>query len=247
MTLDFYTQLDQRRRAWEPAIGSKEAVAPGAIPTLTRCLAARCLEIPVGQWVADGINRELKNLSPEAISLLQKNQADELKHDQVLTSAALTYDLLNPRIEAEANTIAQTWIDHPDHPIVKAAVLESSVFFVVLPILRLLGNTGLRTVSFDISNDETIHTATNRAVAKQLGYTMPTPSKITSLDLLRQQTIDWLLTDLVGPGKWYNRSTWRSSSDSLLYSGKAPNLVETKRARLIAPYEVDNRVIPKYY
>ena len=65
------------------------------------------------------------------------------------------------KAEAEAIRLRQAWVDHPDHTILKAMVAERSIFFVVLPLFRFLGDVGLRTVSADISRDEQIHVATN--------------------------------------------------------------------------------------
>ena len=67
-------------------------------------------------------------------------------------------------------------------------VAERSIFFVILPMFRFLGDVGLRTVSADISRDEQIHVATNSLVCRELGL-----NHSNSLDKLRKATASWLL------------------------------------------------------
>ena len=57
----------------------------------------------------------------------------------------------SPQFEKEAERIKNAWLELDGHPVLKAVVLERSVFFVLLPIFRFLGDTGLRTTSTDIS------------------------------------------------------------------------------------------------
>ena len=75
-----------------------------------------------------------------------------------------------------------------DHTICKAMVAERSVFFVILPFFRFLGDAGLRTVSADISRDEQIHVATN-SLGRELGLF----NYSNSLDKLRKATMNWML------------------------------------------------------
>ena len=48
------------------------------------------------------------------------------------------------------------------------------------------------------------------------------------------------------PNKYLNKKFWLDSSDRLMYEGKAPELVETKRARMPAFFEHANPNLPQY-
>ncbi len=241
MTTSFYAKLLQRKKSWTPTCGQRAPVAPGSEDTLGRALALRILEIPVGDWIAGVSRQELALLTPDAVTLLASNVEDEYKHDQALNLAHDTYQLTTPTMQADARTLTARWLSHPDHPIVKAAVLETSVFFVILPMMRFLGGPGLRTISGDISNDESIHVATNRQLAKELGYTWS-----PSLDRLREETVQWLVSDLDAPGNWGYPEVWIKSSRSLLEQGIAPDLEQTKSYVMPAFFEHRNDDLPMY-
>lgn len=238
---DFYTELYLKKKSWIPTCGSSDPVMPGSEQTIGRCLALRTLEIPVGEWIEEAKERELRRLPDSAIALLQSNIIDEHRHDEALNLAATANPLTNSSDDDEGHRIATEWINHPDHPIVKAGVIESSIFFVILPIFRMLGNPGLRVVSQDISTDEAIHVATNRYVAAQLGYTFS-----PSLNRLREETVNWLVETLDAPGKFGNKNLWIESSRSLLERGIAPNLTETKAFVMPAFFEHRNDNLPIY-
>ena len=85
--------------------------------------------------------------------LLLSNVVDEEKHDIALNYAAEAHKVPE-QFEKEAEKICKAWLELDRHPVLKAVVLERSVFFVLLPIFRFLGDTGLRTTSADISRDE---------------------------------------------------------------------------------------------
>ena len=122
-------------------------------------------------------------------------------------------------------------------------VAERAIFFVLLPFNRFNGDAGLRTVSADISRDEQIHVATNSLVCSELGLTW---SK--SLDKLRKATIQWIMEPLGRntEDKYLDRKFWTDSSDRLMYEGKAPELSQTKNARMPAFFEHANTNLPKY-
>ena len=69
------------------------------------------------------------------------------------------------------------------------------------------------------------------AVCRDLGLQV-TPE----LDKLRKATVSWMTQGLINKSneKWYDRNFWMDQSDSLLYTGKAEGLIETKRARMPA-------------
>jgi len=48
------------------------------------------------------------------------------------------------------------------------------------------------------------------------------------------------------PNKYINKKFWLDSSDRLMYEGRAPELVETKRARMPAFFEHANQNLPQY-
>ena len=101
----------------------------------------------------------------------------------------------------------------------------------------------MRTVSADISRDEQVHVATNSLVCRELGLDYS-----PSLDKLRKATINWVMQPLKAnnPHKYLNKKFWLDASDRLMYEGKAPELVETKRARMPAFFEHANQNLPQY-
>ena len=135
----------------------------------------------------------------------------------------------DPKAEAEALRLRAAWEAHPDHTILKALVAERAIFFVLLPFFRFNGDAGLRTVSADISRDEQVHVATNSLVCSELGLNFS-----PSLDKLRKATIAWVLEPLGRntQSKYLDKKFWLDASDRLMYEGKAPELSDTKRARM---------------
>ena len=122
-------------------------------------------------------------------------------------------------------------------------VAERSIFFVILPLFRFLGDAGLRTISADISRDEQIHVATNSLVCRELGL-----SHSSSLDKLRKATMQWMLEPLGTntSNRFLDKKFWADSSDRLMYEGKAPELSVTKSARMPAFFEHSNVNLPQY-
>jgi hypothetical protein len=100
----------------------------------------------------------------------------------------------------------------------------------------------MRTVSADISRDEQIHVAVNSLAHAELGYNIS-----PSLDKLRKATINWVMQPLGDHAdKYLNKKFWLDSSDRLMYEGKAPQLAETKAARMPAFFEHSNVNLPQY-
>jgi hypothetical protein len=231
-----YEKLISRKRKWTPVAVTGGPVADGTEDAISRCLALRCLEIPVGDFIKEASAKEI----PEhARKILSMNITDEENHDLALNYVAATFDV-DAKTTEEAQSIAKAWISHPDHPIVKAMVLERSIFFTILPFFRAFGNDGMRTTSADISRDEQIHVATNSLVCAELGLS-PSPS----LDKLRKATSQWLYLPLQGDKKLATKF-WTDSSDRLMYQGKAPELSFTRSARMPAFFEHNNVNLPKY-
>ena len=233
-----YEKLLNRKRKWTPVQTTKGKLKYGAEETIYRALAVRNMECPVGAFVSDSLS-EIPQASRE---LLESNIKDEDNHDLALGYIANALGV-DDKAEAEALRLRDAWIAHPDHTILKALVIERAIFFVLLPFFRFNGDAGLKTVSADISRDEQIHVATNSLVCMELGLT-PSPS----LDKLRKATINWIMQPLAvdHADKYLSKKFWTDASDRLMYEGKAPQLNETKAARMPAFFEHDNRNLPSY-
>jgi hypothetical protein len=234
-----YQKLLNRKRTWTPVQTTAGQLVEGAEETIYRALALRHMELPVG----DFINEALKNEVPAAsVGLLQSNIRDEEKHDLALGYIANALGV-DEKAESEAIRLRDAWIEHPDHTVLKAMVAERAIFFVLLPFFRFNGDAGLRTVSADISRDEQVHVATNSLVCRELGLSVS-----PSLDKLRKATINWVMQPLSGvdSNKYLNKKFWLDASDRLMYEGKAPELSDTKRARMPAFFEHANPNLPQY-
>lgn len=233
-----YQKLHSRKRTWTPVQTTAGKLAEGAEETIYRALAIRHMELPVGDFITE----TLKNEVPEmARDLLLSNVKDEQNHDLALGYIANAIGV-DEKAEQEAMRLRDAWVAHPDHTILKALVAERAIFFVLLPFFRFNGDAGLRTVSADISRDEQVHVATNSLVARELNLDWS-----PSLDKLRKATINWVLQPLGNsPNKYLNKKFWLDASDRLMYEGKAPELADTKRARMPAFFEHANPNLPQY-
>ena len=182
-----YDKLLNRKRTWTPVKPTKGEVKYGAEETIKRALAIRHMELPVGAFIKEGLE---KTVPDNARELLVDNVKDEERHDIAL-QYIVDANGEDTQSELEAKRIRDAWISHPDHTITKALVAERAIFFVLLPFFRFNGDPALRTVSADISRDEQIHVAANSLVCTELGLS-PSPS----LDKLRKATINWVLQPL---------------------------------------------------
>ena len=234
-----YQKLLERKRTWTPVKPSKGVYKEGADETIKRALAIRHMELPVGEFIREGLEKEVPSLARQ---LLESNVQDEVKHDIALGYIAQVNGV-NPQAELEAIKLRDAWISHPDHTITKALVAERVIFFVLLPFFRFNGCAALRTVSADISRDEQIHVGSNSLVCAELGL-----SASPSLDKLRKATINWILQPLGinTHDKYLDKKFWLDASDRLMYEGKAPELSDTKSARMPAFFEHSNGNLPQY-
>ena len=234
-----YDKLISRKRTWTPVQTEAGKLKEGAEEAIFRALALRQLELPVGDFIASGLKGEVPEAAQE---ILKMNLIDEENHDRALGFAARAIGT-DSNAEREAAALTKAWEDHPDHTICKAMVLERSVFFVLLPFFRFCGDAGLRTISADISRDEQIHVATNSLVCRELGLTYS-----NSLDKLRKATVAWVMQPLKAndPDKFLSKNFWLDSSDRLMYEGKAPQLSDTRSARMPAFFEHSNVNLPQY-
>ena len=233
-----YQKLFNRKRTWTPVQTTAGAVKEGSEETIFRALALRHMELPVGDFIQDALANEVPELSRD---LLLSNIRDEENHDLALGYIANAYGV-DEKAEAEALRLREAWVSHPDHTVLKAMVAERAIFFVLLPFFRFNGDAGLRTVSADISRDEQVHVAANSLVCRELGLSVS-----PSLDKLRKATINWVMTPLKSStDKYLDRKFWLDASDRLMYEGKAPELTETKRGRMISFFEHSNVNLPQY-
>lgn len=235
-----YLKVMSRKRTWTPVAVDKGQVIEGSEDTLKRCLALRTLELPVKEMLQQGLARELPE-DPGILPALLSNMQDEDKHDRALNYIVDVHGV-DERAEREAERIRSAWLSDPSHPILKTAILERSVFFVLLPFFRFNGDMGIRTVASDISRDEQTHTLVHAMVAHDLGE-KTTPA----LNKLRKATVHWAM-DLLGSNenKYLDKDFWLKQSDNLYSQGKADGLSETRRARMPAFFEASNVNLPKY-
>ena len=236
-----YTKLTQRKRKWTPVAVDKGKLKEGSEDSIYRALALRVLELPVKEFLQQGLEKDLPNV-PGVIEALESNQKDEDKHDlgfQYVVNAHGTNDMA----EREAQNILNAWIAAPEHPILKAAILERSVFFVLLPFYRFNGDIGLRTLSADISNDEIQHVKIHGMVAHDLGL-KSTPR----LNKLRKATVAWVMDGLGvdTKDKYLDKDFWIKQSDNLYNRGKTEGLAATQRSRMPAFFESSNVNLPMY-
>ena len=234
-----YEKLMARKRKWTPVQTTAGTCKEGAEEAIFRALALRHMELPVGGFIKDALD---KNVPDSARSLLESNVTDEENHDLALGYIANAYGI-DEKAEKEALVLQKAWIAHPDHTITKAMVAERAIFFVLLPFFRFNGDAGMRTVSADISRDEQIHVATNSLICRELGLDIS-----PSLDKLRKATINWVMQPLGinTQDKYLDKKFWLDSSDRLMYEGKAPELSATKSARMPAFFEHSNVNLPQY-
>ena len=236
---DPYVKLLNRKRTWTPIQTTAGKLKDGAEEAIFRALAIRHMELPVGEFVTEALE---KGVPDSARVLLESNVKDEIKHDQALgyITNALGVD---SQSEYEALKLRDAWEAHPDHTILKALVAERAIFFVILPFFRFCGDAGLRTTSADISRDEQIHVACNSLVCADMGLRWS-----NSLDKLRKATINWIFQPLGRNtyDKYLDKKFWLDASDRLMYEGKAPEFSETQRARMPAFFEHANTNLPQY-
>ena len=236
-----YLKILERKRKWQPVAVDKGKVVEGAEDTLFRALALRTLELPVKEFLQQGLDKELPD-KPGVIEALESNQKDEDKHDLGFRYIVDAHGVCD-KSEREAEAILSAWLDSPEHPILKASILERSVFFVLLPFYRFTGDIGMRTLASDISRDEQTHVALHGMVCHDLGL-----QSNRNLDRLRRATVAWVMDGLRvnTENKYLDKDFWIKQSDNLYATGKATGLQATKRSRMPAFFEASNVNLPQY-
>jgi len=239
-TLSPYDQVISRKRKWTPVAVQKGQVVEGAEDALKRALGLRHLELPVREFLQQALDKDLPQ-TPGVREALLSNQKDEENHDLALNYVIDAHGA-DMKHEDEAKHILRAWLDAPEHPILKAAILERSVFFVILPFFRFNGDIGIRTTAADISRDEQTHVAIHSMVCSELGL-----KSTSSLNRLRRATVGWVVDGLKSTtNKYLDKDFWLNQSDSLYEKGKAPGLKDTQRARMPAFFEAANTDLPQY-
>jgi hypothetical protein len=243
MTVKFespYDQITARKRKWTPVAVQRGKLVDGSEESIYRALALRHLELPVSEFLRQGLEKELPK-TPGVVEALKSNILDEERHDQAFEYVVAAHGT-ESKAEAEGRHILKAWMEAPEHPILKAAILERSVFFVLLPFYRFNGDIGIRTTAADISRDEQVHVCGHSMVCSELGL-KSTPS----LNRLRRATVGWVMDSLgSSENKYLDKDFWMSQSDSLYERGKAPGLSDTQRARMPAFFEAANTDLPQY-
>lgn len=241
MTTSVYERIATRRTKWTPAYPvAAEYVDNNTVELLSKALTLRKLEIPVKEFIQDGLGRkEAVNLGQEGIDCLIRNTEDEERHDIALNNCVSVLANYDNKYEAEADAIVEAWVNHPDHPIVKAAVLENGLFFMILPLFRRFGSESLRSTSLDISSDEALHVQSHRYASIQLNYR---PSE--TLDKLRKLTVDWIVSGFSYAG--ITADSLRTASDKLMKSGRADELAFSQSTTSHAFFEKRNDQLPYY-
>jgi hypothetical protein len=236
-----YLEIVARKRKWTPVAVDKGTLVDGSEEALYRALSLRCLEIPVKDFLQQGLEKELPPI-PGVAEALMSNQLDEDKHDLGLNYVVAAHGS-DSKSEREAEKIKATWLASPEHPLLKASILERSVFFVLLPFFRFNGDVGIRTLAADISRDEQTHVALHGMVCHDLGL-----KTTQNLNRLRRATVAWVMEPLNSnvENKWLDKEFWLKQSDSLYANGKAEGLADTQRARMPAFFEASNVNLPAY-
>jgi len=236
-----YFQVLSKKRSWTPVAIHREPLKAGAEESIYRALALRCLELPVKEFLDQGLKGELPT-TPGVIEILKSNQADEDRHDLAFEYAIQAHGT-NAKAEREAQHILKTMLEDPSHPILKAAILERSVFFVLLPFYRFNGDKGLRTIAADISRDEQTHVTSHHMICKELGIK---PS--ASLNRLRRAIVSWVMEPLEAKteNQWQSKDFWLKQSDDLYTKGSATGLTQTSASTMHAFFESPNTSLPSY-
>ena len=112
-------------------------VRSGAEETIKRALAIRHMELPVGEFISQGLEKEV----PQAArTLLESNVKDEIKHDLALGFIVESHGS-DPIAEMEAIRLRDAWIQHPDHTISKHSLqseLYSLFYYLCFAFLVML-------------------------------------------------------------------------------------------------------------
>lgn len=238
MTLN-WNQIEQKRRNWEPnnpPPSSETCLDP---LTISRCLALTALEPQVADFIKAGLSTsDLSKIPAEAIKTLQLNIADEERHEVALTRARRALKDYDKSQEIVGDQIVQRWKEVSGTPIVVTAVLEMSVFMLMLVYYSRFGSGSLRVSAQDISPDEVRHSNVNREISILLG---DRPTKAVSD--LRKDTVAWLFEHSNIEG--FDQARMLKNSESLLKRGVS-DFLESSEGVVYAPFEMPKSIVSGY-
>ena len=106
MRIHPYEKLLRRKRKWTPVQTTAGKLKEGAEETIFRALSIRHMELPVGDFISEGLE---KNIPNNARELLESNVKDEEKHDLALGYIANTLGT-DSKSEKEAIKLRYSWI-----------------------------------------------------------------------------------------------------------------------------------------
>jgi hypothetical protein len=243
-TLTTWERVNQRRKIWEPSNPAKNSETSVAPLTISRCLSLIELEPAVAYFINSGLDKSDNNvLGEEGINCLKRNVQDEDRHEKALKACKAAMSNYDSSFEEEGHEIAKAWLEISDrvNPITIAAVAESSLFMIILPIYTLFGGNSLKITSGSISDDEGVHITSHR-YASELLRAKPTKE----LDNLRESTVAWLTQDIGKEtnGAWTQERCLKNSK-TLLRQGRS-DMTETQFSTVLAPFELRNDNFSEY-
>jgi len=250
-----FSAILEKKAKWTPIEPQSTTVCSGADDFMSRALALRALEIPVGNFVESATKRDLP-VDEIGLELLMDNIKDEIVHEQALDNLAKVFKPLKSEDEEEVKNILSSWLELNEHPISTARVIEAGVFFPILTMFRYIGDITARQVSADVSKDETLHVDTNYRICKSLGI----EKCGRGADKLRRRTIAWLFEPLQdkevadtlkesfgdSQKKFSDFDFWMTQSDNLCNRGIAPDLTATRNTRALSFFEIAKVNQPEY-
>lgn len=158
---------------WQPKPAANtytgDKTSPG-YQVLLRCLDFLPLEMQVAEWDREALLvPEVENYEIE--SILERNAADETKHDTALRylSNYLEWSGEHHKYIDEHTNLLHRWQTLNCHPLISMYSLEIGVFYSILPALLNSGDVYAATVAQWISDDEVVHVNTGRRLMTALG------------------------------------------------------------------------------
>ena len=110
-----YQKLMDRKRKWSPVKPTAGVFKDGSEDAIRRALAIRHMELPVGEFITEALEKEVPDYARE---LLLSNVKDEERHDLALGYIVDAYGIKeDSQSELEAKRIRDAWLAHPDHTI----------------------------------------------------------------------------------------------------------------------------------
>ena len=105
-----YFDVIARKRSWTPVAVDKGEFLAGSEETLFRALALRCLELPVKDFLQQGLEKDLPDKPGVVEALLSTRQ---------MRTAGLSYIVaahgVDPKAESEALRIRDAWLSDESH------------------------------------------------------------------------------------------------------------------------------------